>query len=642
MTKVATTLNGTGPTGHRLTLAHRDMLVTGSGIDPLVIDEREYWTAISAAELGTFGFQGSQQLTPALVLPVWSVNGKVELHQARPDKPRTNKEGHIIKYETPAGKRMILDAHPRIRPLLRDPQIPLYITEGIRKADAAISRALCCVALLGVTNWRGTNLHGGKTALVCWQSVALNGRTIYIVFDSDSTTKRAVLLQSIALGEFLESKGAKVEIITLPSTATGAKVGLDDYFVHGGKPTDLPSLAEPLKKVARRLRQSMKNVTSQDYIDALHYLGYDFRLNECGGILEINGLPHTDPLAAKIRSQMQDLGYGPINRIEDSYYSHAYDHRYHPVKDYLNSLVWDGNQNIAELASHFTDAHEPIEDYKGVKHTVFHLWLKRWLIGAVAKVMESAENIMLVLDGPQDIGKSSFPRWLASHLPAYHLEESINPDDKDSYVRLIEKWIWEVGELGHTTRRADVEALKQFITKRMVTVRRSYGRYDIHQPAMASLIGTVNNEVGFLHDTTGNRRYLTANLRTIDWQGYTKMNVDQIWAEAVHLYKTGEPWRLAPSERVVRDLINEGYQTADPVEDALRRYFLIAICDPPQTGAWMTAESILTVLHDHGFRKDKATSMAVAGAAKRMGLHKDRVRNERGYWGIMEDPHRSI
>lgn len=635
MTKVATTSNGTGPAGHRLSLSHETLLLQGSGIDSIVIEEREYWTAVNPTELGTFGFQGNQQLTPALVLPIWSVNGKVELHQARPDHPRVGKDGRPIKYETPAGRKIVLDAHPRIRPLLRDPQIPLYVTEGIRKADAAISRALCCVALLGVANWRGTNIHGGKTALTCWQSVALNGRTIYIAFDSDSATNRAVLLQSIALGEYLESKGAHVSIIALSPSASGGKVGLDDYFVQGGKATALPNLAEPLKKVARRLRQAIRHATTQDYVDALQYLGYDFRLNECGGILEINSQPHNDPLSAKIRSQMQDLGYSQTRRMEDAYYSQAYDQRYHPVKDYLNGLVWDGGGHIARLASFFQDIHEPING-----QAVFHLWLRRWLIGAVAKVMESAENIMLVLDSIQGKGKSSFARWLASGLPDYYLEESINPDDKDSYVRLIEKWIWEVGELGATTRRADVEALKQFITKRIVTVRRSYGRYDIHQPSMASLIGTVNNEAGFLHDTTGNRRYLVVTLRSIDWQGYIQMDVNQVWAEAVALYRAGESWRLTADEQVVRDAINKDYETADPIEDALRRYFLLTPGDA--TGGWLSSEAILDVLHERGFRKDKATSMAVAGACKRLGLVRDRIKNERGFWGITENPHRTI
>src|SRR5262249_40503091 len=162
-----------------------------------------------------------------------------------------------------------------------------------------------------------------------------------------------------------------------------------------------------------------------------------------------------------------------------------------------------------------------------------------------------------------------------------------------SYVRLIEKWIWEVSELGATTRRADVEALKAFITKRTVTVRRSYGHYDTHRPAMASLIGTVNNEGGFLQDTSGNRRYLVVTLRHMDWDYAKNCDPNQVWAEAVVLYRAGEPWRLAPSEQAARDEINTHYQAPDPIEDAMRRYFMIDPQDPPQFGHWMTAAAIL-------------------------------------------------
>src|SRR5206468_446691 len=122
---------------------------------------------------------------PALVIPVYSVTGEVALHQSRPDAPRAGRDGKLIKYETPRGARMALDVHPCIRQHLGNPTRPLFITEGIRKADAAVSKGLCCIALLGVWNWRGTNEDNGKVALSDWEYVALNNRDTYIVFDSD-------------------------------------------------------------------------------------------------------------------------------------------------------------------------------------------------------------------------------------------------------------------------------------------------------------------------------------------------------------------------------------------------------------------------------------------------------------------------
>lgn len=76
---------------------------------------------------------------------------------------------------------MRLDIPPMVRVWLNDPAKPLLITEGARKADSAVSRELCCIAVLGVWNFRGRNEHGGTTALADWELIALNGRRVYIV-----------------------------------------------------------------------------------------------------------------------------------------------------------------------------------------------------------------------------------------------------------------------------------------------------------------------------------------------------------------------------------------------------------------------------------------------------------------------------
>jgi hypothetical protein len=99
-----------------------------------------------------------------------------------------------------------LDVHPFAREMLGNPSAPLFITEGIKKGDALVSRGLCTVALLGVWNWRGTNWHGGKTALCEWEYVALNNREVYIVFDSDVVLKPEVYHGMVRLKAFLEGR----------------------------------------------------------------------------------------------------------------------------------------------------------------------------------------------------------------------------------------------------------------------------------------------------------------------------------------------------------------------------------------------------------------------------------------------------
>ncbi|MDP9236716.1 MAG: DUF3854 domain-containing protein [Chloroflexota bacterium] len=179
-----------------------------SAVSDEVSAERGYDTVTKAAHLERLGFGKNQRRVPAMLLPVHGFKGGVASYQIRPDTPRVGTDGRLIKYETPRGSTMVLDVHPQARVLLADPAIPLFITEGIKKGDALVSKGACAVALLGVWNWRGTNEPGGKTALVDWEYVALNGRRVFIVFDSDVMTNPAVYSALSRLGEFLKARGA--------------------------------------------------------------------------------------------------------------------------------------------------------------------------------------------------------------------------------------------------------------------------------------------------------------------------------------------------------------------------------------------------------------------------------------------------
>ena len=220
-------------------LDHHRQLIDNSAIWPEVASERGYRSAMSKAELRRLGFTDRQCRVPALLIPIWSVGGEIISYQIRPDGPRINERGKPVKYETPGGSRMVLDVPPRARAGLGDPSIPLFVTEGIRKADSAVSRGLCCIALPGVWNWRGSNEQGGKVALADWESVALNGRQVYIAFDSDVMLKPEVHQAMGRLKTFLESRGANMALVYLPAGDGGAKMGLDDYFAAGNTVEDL-------------------------------------------------------------------------------------------------------------------------------------------------------------------------------------------------------------------------------------------------------------------------------------------------------------------------------------------------------------------------------------------------------------------
>jgi hypothetical protein len=213
---------------------HRDHLIHGSGITPEVIRARGYRSVQDTdgrTILEALGFSRSQaHHTPGLLIPILDCHGQAVLYQYRPDRPRETKEGKSVKYDTPWQARMRLDFGPGPHDWVGDPAVPLWITEGIKKADALRSHHLHAIGLLGVYNWRGTNANGGKVALPDWEDVALNGRAVSIVFDSDVTVKAPVREALARLTAYLENKDAQVAVITLPAV-DGQKVGVDDYLL---------------------------------------------------------------------------------------------------------------------------------------------------------------------------------------------------------------------------------------------------------------------------------------------------------------------------------------------------------------------------------------------------------------------------
>jgi predicted P-loop ATPase len=322
---------------------------------------------------------------------------------------------------------------------------------------------------------------------------------------------------------------------------------------------------------------------TKDYKTALQNLGYSFRMREIDDSIEVNHEPLSDPKVSEILNSMTDRGFKvpkTITVIDEM----ALHNKYHPIKDYLNSLTWDGKNHIENLASYFSDA-----------YGMFPIWLRKWLIGAVAKVFEAEQNPMLVLDGRQGIGKSEFVRWLAKPLKDYYIEGPINPNDKDCEIRLISYWVWEVSELGVTTRKSDYEALKAFLSTRKVTVRKPYGRRDIKKDALASFIGTINNSSGIFSDPTGSRRFLVSKVEDLFWDYSKDLKPDDVWAEAMAAYKDGEVWKLTPDELQKSNAINTEYDAVTPVEDMIRKYFEL---DVSEKDWFLPSADIFAILTD--------------------------------------------
>ena len=226
--------------------------LAASGITPEHAALRGYETIRDPRRLAELGIAKTGQRTQGLLVPQLRANSSTWGWQYRPDSPR-ERNGKTVKYETPYGQRNGIDVPPKLGPKLADPTIPLWVTEGVKKADCGALHGLCIVALPGVWSWRGKNRFGGKTAVADWNDIALDGRPVILAFDSDVTTKPAVAKALCALTEYLTYLGARVEILHLPDDDDDdSKTGLDDYLMGGHTVEDLLRLVKPVQPTPKQ------------------------------------------------------------------------------------------------------------------------------------------------------------------------------------------------------------------------------------------------------------------------------------------------------------------------------------------------------------------------------------------------------
>lgn len=394
----------------------------------------------------------------------------------------------------------------------------------------------------------------------------------------------------------------------------------------------------------RRILKGIAKSTPEDLearvSAALAERGYSLRLNTLDDSLEVNGERLTDSLEARVLLDLYGSGLRNADWVRRAMLAIGRENSYHPIRDFFSGLVWDGVDRIAQLERCIRDAHAPIDYADGSRKTAFGAYLERWGIGAVAKIMRGgdglhAQNFMLVLAGRQNLGKSTFAQWLNPLGSAFFIESAVNPGDKDHDRYAVTKFVWEVAELGATTRKADREALKSFLTRTEVTIRPAYARNDIQKPTTVSFVGTINPDVGFLNDSTGNRRFVVCEISDMDHAYAETVDVIQLWAQFAAKYRAGEPWRLTREETEVQTAIQRGHEVEDPILGYIDLFFDLDAGPDDFT----TTAQIGKKLSDQGI---KTSTAAIGIAMRRAGNPKASPRingRERvGYYRVKERP----
>lgn len=247
----------------------------------------------------------------------------------------------------------------------------------------------------------------------------------------------------------------------------------------------------------------------------------------------------------------------------------ADENRFHPVREYLNSLKWDGTPRIDNWLSYYLGV-EPIENYTEAIGP-------RWLISGIARIYEPGcfAKYCLVLEGEQDLKKSAALEALGDPWFTDHVSEL---GTKDSSMEVGNAWIVELAELD-SVRRAHISAIKAFISRKTDKFRKPFGRYIIDQPRQCILAGTVNPSTEYLSDETGGVRFWPVTCTSIDIDALRR-DRDQLWAEARVRYEAGEKWWLdAPEMLSAARSEQDARFAADSWEEAI--------------ASWLTANPLL-------------------------------------------------
>ena len=313
-------------------------------------------------------------------------------------------------------------------------------------------------------------------------------------------------------------------------------------------------------------------------------------------------------------------------RLQDLYHVIESDFSpdYHPFRYYLEHLPpWDGQDYLMELAMTVSVRGEVAEQL------LFAEYLKKWLVGMVAGWVDDrvVNNVILVLIGEQGSYKTT---WFAHLLPPelrtyFRIKTNSSRMTKDDLLVLSEYGLVCCEELD-TMRPSELNQLKAAVTMPSVDERRPYGHYTEHRRHIASFCGTGNN-VQFLSDPTGNRRWLPFEIDSIDPPQDHPLDYAHIYSQAYALYREGFRYWFTKAEILKLSEHNRQYETPRLEDELVQQYFRRPSPDEP--GEFVSVAFALQLVGCN--ITQKLSTVALGRAFVNQGFAKKTVRNVRGY-----------
>jgi|SRR5215471_4221819 len=575
-----------------------------------------------------------------VVFPLtWPGEPAIALYRLRLDHPPVDlsngKPQH--KYLTAAGARNRLYMPLEDPALLQDVEVPIVMTEGEKKylalhrlaheqgGNGTGKPAFIPMALFGVWGWRGiigytSDAHGNrveqKGPIPDLDRVKWEGRRVYLCYDANAATNEMVRVARGQAARELESRGAMVWVIDLPQ-APGVN-GVDDFLAAAPSgPQDFLSLMQAA--IRYRWRDELARNEKGKILPGINNVLLALRLapawhgvlgfNEFALVVEARRQPPWGGLVGRWSDTADLLTSAWLERqgivtsdllASKAVQTVARDHPFHPVRDYLDGLEWDGIERLDDW----------LTLYLGVKPGAYVRAVgKRWYISGVARARKPGCQVdhTLILEGLQGIGKSSVFKIIGGE---FYSDDIAELGTKDASLSAAGAWIIELAELD-AMGRADISKIKAFLSRSEDRFRPPYGRHLITAPRQCIFGGSVN-VAAYLKDETGGRRFWPVTCGRINLEALRR-DRDQLWAEADARYNRGEPWWLDTAE-LNREAAAEQearYQT-DPWEPEIDRYLL--------SRTEVTTSDVL----ENAIKKDRgqwtrADEMRVAAILRRLG-----------------------
>jgi putative DNA primase/helicase len=233
--------------------------------------------------------------------------------------------------------------------------------------------------------------------------------------------------------------------------------------------------------------------------------------------------------------------------------------RFHEPREYLQGLVWDGIPRVRHWVSAYLGA-QPSQYHEAVS--------TKWLVSAVARVMRPGVKAdgVLILEGAQGLGKSTALAILGG---PWFTDAPFRLGDREGWMVIQGKWIVELGELDAFNKSESTSA-KQFFSQYVDRFRSPWSKRPADVPRQSVFAGTTNQSV-YLKDDTGNRRYWPVLCEHIDFDEL-RADRDQLWAEAVHLYRNGTVWHVQEHEREQFEDAQASRMIVDAYDTKIRRW----------------------------------------------------------------------